>query len=277
MPECTSESFQENRKPASPWDNWVRQRPRNLVGVRDHTPAWRKHSTNQKYWFKSGHSPIASAGESDRSHISKVSRAIRRRSITRGSHRRRRRCLFAFVFAFLAVVILGGWMVVELWMIPFASKLAEEELAKRGYHVTYKDPDLTLWNARLRLEDLTLHRSSQKDEPLIFVSDLGVDIDLRSLIWKRTLSGRGSIRRGNVIVFGKDRQPDFRKLAADIEFNPDGIRIARFTGESNLGYQLNLVGTIGWSSSAGQSEAQPDAPSGAETRKRGGAIGRAIP
>ncbi|MGI9244901.1 MAG: hypothetical protein ACR2RV_29125 [Verrucomicrobiales bacterium] len=164
------------------------------------------------------------------------------------------------MLALLALVLVGGWLAIQLWLIPFASKFAEEELAKSGYHVTYQEPDLSLWSAKLKVKNLTLHRTSQKDEPIIFVSDLGVDIDLRSLVLQKKLSGRTTIRRGNVIVFGERRQPDFTKLAVDIEFDQDGAQIKQCTGESNLGYHLSLEGAVNWSSPVGQNEDRQDDP-----------------
>ena len=63
-----------------------------------------------------------------------------------------------------------------------ATDRAEQVLARLGYHVTYQDPHLSVFKGKLSLENLTLHRTAKKNEPIIFVSDLGIRLDLWDLI-----------------------------------------------------------------------------------------------
>jgi hypothetical protein len=137
-------------------------------------------------------------------------------------------------------------LVVELWLIPRAAEQLEEELAGLGYHITYRDPDLVLWRGSLRLKDVTFHRSAEKDAPLVFSSDLGIQIDLSELIEKQLLHGKASIRHGHVIFYGDEGRHKFRDLSVRIAFDTHRAQIESFAGESSLGYQVDLTGSFRW-------------------------------
>ncbi|MGI9241667.1 MAG: hypothetical protein ACR2RV_12775, partial [Verrucomicrobiales bacterium] len=150
----------------------------------------------------------------------------------------------------LAVTILGGaWLLIELILIPKAARRLDHELAKLGIHITYEDPDLSLWQGSLSLSEIVLHRTAMKDERLLSISEFGVKIDLDELIWRQALWGQGSTHDASIVVYGENRTLQFDRLSAEIEIDSDRLSILRCTSTTNIGYHLDLAGTLRWGQS----------------------------
>ena len=143
-------------------------------------------------------------------------------------------------------LLLVGALVVELWLVPHAARRLEHELAVRGFHISYRDPDLALFRGSLLLRDITLHEDATKKAPLLFLSELGLKVDLSELIWKQALWGEGSVSDGKAIIYGELRDTVFESFNAEFDIDLSRLRIAELRGDSSFGYELLMTGEIRW-------------------------------
>ena len=116
----------------------------------------------------------------------------------------------------------------------------------RGFHISYRDPDLALFRGSLVLKDITLHQNAVKNIPLLFLSNLSLKIDLSELIWKQVLWGEGGIRNGRAIIYGDRQNSVFEKLNSEFDVDLSRLRIRSCDGESNFGYHMFLTGEVRW-------------------------------
>ena len=145
-----------------------------------------------------------------------------------------------------AGLLIVSWLSVELWLVPKAARRLQQELAVRGFHIAYRDPDLRLFRGSLSLKDITLFRRADQSEPLMFLSDFALKVDMTELLWEHALWGEGEVRGGKMIIFGDAEDTVFTELGAKLDVDLERLRIVDISCTSSFGYQLTLSGEVRW-------------------------------
>ncbi|MGI9240314.1 MAG: hypothetical protein ACR2RV_05905, partial [Verrucomicrobiales bacterium] len=124
-------------------------------------------------------------------------------------------------------LLLAAWIALNSWFIPRAMDHMTQALGEFGLHLSYlDDPKIDLIEGRVAVSEITLYKTAQKSDPILYLSGLRIRFSLLDLISKGSFHARGRVRDGTFIIHGKDRDTEFRDLDAVIKFQPGRVQIS---------------------------------------------------
>jgi len=162
----------------------------------------------------------------------------------RGSRLLRIGCWFGV--AALALIIIGK-VLIDSWLIPKALEEMTHNLASAGIHLKAQEAEMELLRGSIALEGLTLYRTSDREDPVLFLSGARIEIDLKQLIFDQTFWGEAQVRDGTLVFYGEQRHTEYANLNVDLDLSAEALQIQRFEG-TGLGYQVSTTGFLRWGS-----------------------------